>query len=62
MSVSEIIRKTRPDARHVYVVLGALLVGLIFWKPGFVLETVQFVVLGMIHVTPIVIPGIVLAA
>ncbi|WP_320178596.1 permease [Roseovarius pacificus] len=62
MSVSEIIRKTRPDARHAYVLLGALLVGLIFWRPGFVLEIVQFVVLGMIHVTPIVIPGIVLAA
>ncbi len=62
MSVSEIIQMAQPRAKHVYVLLVATLVALIFWQPGFALETAQFVVLGMIHVTPLVIPGILLAA
>lgn len=62
MSVSEIIRMARPGARLAYVLLAATLVVLIVWRPGFALETAQFVMLGMIHVTPLLIPGILLAA
>ena len=62
MSVSEIVQMARPGAKHLYVLLAATLVALIFWWPGLALETAQFVVLGMVHVTPLVIPGILLAA
>jgi len=62
MSVSEIVQRARPGAKHVYILLAATLVALILWRPGFALETAQFVVVGMIHVTPLVIPGILLAA
>lgn len=62
MSVSEIIQIARPRAQHAYVLLGVILATLIVWQPRFALETTQFVVLGMIHVTPLVIPGILLAA
>lgn len=62
MSVSEIVRMARPSAGQVYGLLAATLVALVVWRPGFALETAQFVVLGMIHVTPLVIPGILLAA
>lgn len=62
MSVSEIVERARPGAKHVYVLLAATLGALILWRPGFALETTQFIVLGMIHVAPLVIPGILLAA
>jgi len=62
MSVSEIVQMARPAAKHAYAVLAATLVALVLWQPGFALDTSSFVVLGMIHVTPLVIPGIVLAA
>ncbi|MCQ0092306.1 permease [Roseovarius sp. M141] len=61
MSVSEFIQIARPRAKHIYVLLAATLAALIIWKPGFALDTAQFVVLGMTHVTPLVIPGILLA-
>lgn len=62
MSVSEIIQSARPTAKHAYQILALVLITLIFWKPNFALETVQFVAFGMIDVTPLVIPGILLAA
>jgi len=62
MSVSEIVQMARPGARHVYVLLAATLIALISWRPEFVLGTARFVALGMVHVTPLVIPGILLAA
>ena len=62
MSVSEIMQIARPSAKHFYILLAATLIALVFWRPGFALDTARFVVLGMIHVTPLVIPGILLAA
>lgn len=62
MSVSEIIRMARPGAKHVYTFLAATFAVLIIWRPGFALETGQFVVRDMIHVTPLVVPGILLAS
>lgn len=62
MSVSEIVQMARPGAKFFYVFLAATLIALIIWRSGFALETAQFVVLAMIHVTPLVIPGILLAA
>ncbi|WP_112320763.1 permease [Oceanibium sediminis] len=62
MSVSEIIQYARPGAKHVYILLAATMIALTFWRPGFALETAWFVILGMIHVAPLVVPGILLAA
>lgn len=62
MSVSEIARSTRPSVRHVYLVSAATLAALVLWQPVLAWETVVFVATGMVHVTPIVIPGILLAA
>lgn len=62
MSVSEIVKIARPSSKQVYALLAATLIALALWRPGFALDTAQFVVLGMIHVTPLVIPGILLAA
>jgi len=62
MSVSETRQPVRSTVKYVYVPLAATLVALSALWPEFLWETVQFVVLGLLHVTPLVIPGIVLAA
>lgn len=62
MSVSEIIRLARPGAKHAYLLLVATLAALVLWQPGQALAVVRFVALGLIHVMPLVIPGILLAA
>lgn len=62
MSVSEIVRSTRSSTFQVTIGLIAALLALLVWQPVMVMETGRFVVSGLIHVTPIVIPGIVLAA
>jgi len=62
MSVSEIIQMARPGAAPARALLAATLVGLVVWQSEFALETARFVVIGMIHVTPLVVPGILLAA
>lgn len=62
MSVSDIVQSKRPRARYFYILLAVFAAGWIAWHPAFVMETAKFVVLGMIHVAPLVIPGIVLAA
>lgn len=62
MSVSEITGTTRPRVKHIYTVLAVLLAAIVFWYPAIARDTATFVVLGMIHVTPLVIPGILLAA
>ncbi len=62
MSVSEIVQGIRVGPRFTYGLLFAGLVGLILWQPAFSFETVWFVLHGMVHVAPLVIPGILLAA
>ncbi len=62
MSVSDIIRATRPSTGLVYVLLAVTTLVLAAWQPSLALETARFVLFGLIHVTPIVIPGILLAA
>ena len=62
MSVSATCLVTCPGTKHVYAVLAAMLVVLIIWRPGLALQTGQFVVYGMLSVTPLVVPGILLAA
>ena len=62
MSVSQIIHTARFRPAHAILLLVLALILLFVWRPGFVLDTATFVVWGMIHVTPLVIPGILLAA
>lgn len=62
MSVSERVRSTRPSAAQIYLVLAVTVMALALWQPVHARETLVFVVMGMVHVTPIVIPGILLAA
>ena len=62
MSVSEFVQMARLGAMQVYALLAATLLGLVIWQPGCALDTARFVVIGMINVTPLVIPGILLAA
>lgn len=62
MSLSEAVRSTRPGVRHVYAILAAALAALVVWQPALAWETVAFVFTGMLHVTPLVIPGVALAA
>lgn len=61
MSMSEAIRAARPNVKQLYVLFALTLAVLVGWKPAFVLETAIFVVSGLVNVTPIVIPGVVLA-
>lgn len=62
MSVSEIVQLARPRAWHFWALGVGMLFALMLWQPGFMLDTGRFSVLGMIHVLPLVIPGILLAA
>ncbi|QBK30168.1 permease [Roseitalea porphyridii] len=62
MSIADTIRATRPTVRHVYGALAVILVALIAWQPVLARDTVIFAVTGLIDVTPIVIPGVLLAA
>ena len=62
MIVSEIVQSARPTVRHVYALLGLTLLGLAALRPAFAIETVRVVLLGILHVAPLVIPGILLAA
>jgi uncharacterized membrane protein YraQ (UPF0718 family) len=62
MTVSEIIQVARPARRPIHALVAATLCGLVLWQPTLAWETVRFVVTGMVDVTPIVIPGILLAA
>lgn len=62
MTVSEIIQATRPAKQRLYALGAAALCGFILWQPTKAWETARFVVAGMVGVTPIVIPGILLAA
>ena len=62
MSVSEIVRAARPTTAHLTILLAATLLAVAAWQPALTLDTARFVVSGLIHVTPIVIPGILLAA
>lgn len=62
MTVSEIIQATHPAKRPLDALVAAALCGLVLWQPALAWETARFVINGMIDVTPIVIPGILLAA
>ena len=62
MSVTEIVRFASPRLSHIYATLLLTLFGLVLWQPELALETALFVGLGIAHVAPLVIPGILLAA
>ena len=62
MTVSESFQRARPGPKLAYGLCAAGLLGLILWAPVFAFETAAFVVHGMVHVAPLVIPGILLAA
>ena len=62
MSVTEIARIAKPRVGHVYALLILTLLGLVLWQPALALETAVFVAIGIVHVAPLVIPGILLAA
>jgi len=62
MSVTEIVRVAKPGVGHIYALLLLTLLGLVFWQPELALNTAWFVALGIVHVAPMIIPGILLAA
>lgn len=62
MSVTEIVRAAKPGVGHIYVLFLATLLALVFWQPQLALETALFVAHGIVHVAPLIIPGILLAA
>ena len=62
MSVTELVRSTRPSAMQITTVVAATLIALALWQPVHARETLVFVVMGLVQITPIVIPGILLAA
>lgn len=62
MAASDTI-SSRPRLRLlVYVTLLVSFGAVVVWKPEFSWDTMKFVVAGMIHVTPLVVPGVLLAA
>lgn len=62
MTLTETIRGTSPWLRIVYLLLLAGLAASLLFAPQQALATARFVVTGLLNVTPIVIPGILLAA
>ena len=62
MSQSERIQATYPIAQLIYILCVAVTGVFSLWRPAVAWEASLFVVSGFIHVTPIVIPGILLAA
>lgn len=62
MSVAEIVRVAKPGVGHIYALFVLTLLGLVFWQPKLALETVFFAVIGIVHVAPLIVPGILLAA
>lgn len=62
MSVTEIIRVAKPGVGHIYAVLLLMLIALVLWQPELAVETTWFVGIGIVHVAPMIIPGILLAA
>jgi len=61
-SGSGAIRSSRPAVPPVYAVLVLAGIAGAFWQPGPTWETVGFVAASLLHVAPIVIPGVLLAA
>lgn len=62
MTFAETIRAARPTIRHVYVVLALTAATLLAWQPALGRDTLVFAVSGIVEVTPIIIPGVLLAA
>ena len=56
------VQSMRTTQRSLGVVVLALATIWIIWRPAFAFDTARFVVRSMLHVTPLVIPGILLAA
>ena len=62
MSLQAIVQAAQPRMRTVYVLLALAAAILLLWRPGLVREVTVFVTISIIHVMPIVIPGVLLAA
>ncbi|MEM8795044.1 MAG: permease [Pseudomonadota bacterium] len=62
MAVSESIERTRSLKKPFSLLIAFVFVVLVALYPSFALETARFVLIGMVHVTPLVIPGILLAS
>ncbi|MEM1265299.1 MAG: permease [Pseudomonadota bacterium] len=62
MAATDIVETLRPTARRLHVLAIGILLALAAWQPGAAWDTVWFVCVGLIHVAPMVIPGVVLAA
>ena len=62
MSLVDTVRSIRPARRPWLSLAVATVLTLTAWQPRAVWDTLLFVVGGMVSITPIVIPGVVLAA
>ncbi|MEM6667364.1 MAG: permease [Pseudomonadota bacterium] len=62
MSLITNVSRSHFTSGHTYTLVALCVMGLAVWKPAFALETVWFVMVGMVHVLPLVLPGIALAA
>ncbi|MEM8774002.1 MAG: permease [Pseudomonadota bacterium] len=62
MSVTEIVRVAKPKMGHIYALLVLTLLALMLWQPELAFETSIFVAIGVVHVAPMIIPGVLLAA
>ncbi|MDJ1006820.1 MAG: permease [Paracoccaceae bacterium] len=62
MSFSALMHAARPEARHGCAIGVLVLVVLVLLYPVFALDTAYFVAVGLVHVAPLVLPGILLAA
>ncbi|MEM7303052.1 MAG: permease [Pseudomonadota bacterium] len=62
MSVSEIMRIAKSGVGHIYALLVVTPLVLVLWQPELALETSWIVGVGIVHVAPMIIPGVLLAA
>ncbi|MEM7320204.1 MAG: permease [Pseudomonadota bacterium] len=62
MSLSETSQTTRPRTKAIYFALCAAMAAATLTYPAFVLDTARFVLLGLVHVAPLIIPGVMLSA
>lgn len=62
MSASHALRSFRPSSRHFALALALTVAAAILWQPGLAWRTGVFVVTSIVHVAPIAIPGVLLAA
>lgn len=62
MSASHALRSFRPSSRHFALALALMVAAAMLWQPALAWRTVVFVATSVVHVAPIAIPGILLAA